>query len=63
MGNGAQIDIFQLTARWHTPGQARHSQTTFLEHFRDYMGGGLALAREIGGQYDLFHMAIIAALR
>ena len=32
VGNGAQVDVFQLTASRHAPRQARHVQTLLPDH-------------------------------
>jgi hypothetical protein len=62
MGDGAQIDIFQLTASRYAPGQACDAQTPFFQHFRNDVGCRLAFAGEIGGQNDFLHQAIVATL-
>ena len=63
MGDGAQIHIFQLTARRHTARQAGHGQALRAQGLPNDVGGGLAFGSEVGGQDDFAHRAIRSALQ
>src|SRR5215204_3828070 len=53
LGNGARVDILELTAKRHPARDAAHAHPAGAQHLGDVVRGRLALIGEIGSENDL----------